>query len=464
MEEEPAMYIPAQPDPVRQVYSSPAFLERKDQIFHARYESAHDIYEEDVILRLRAILHDEAAVWKSVAQRDAFIALMQMEKDVIMGMRTGSGKSADVVLAAEMTQGITVLVVPYLALKHDWVRRLKKMEVHFQVFDSVAETPKPQPLHMENGIILVSADVAAWARFTQALRDLVGQGMIIARIVYDEAHAYISEKGFRPSLRFPFKLRSRFPCQVVLMSGTFPPQATDWAISNFVLTTPIVIRMNSSRKEAFFVMDQGRYEGINLSNALTKWLKSPTIDVDNFDAQDRWIAFVPFVKGGHERAKELGVEFYHAPKNGRDATGKGNEQILSRFLNGTTKGLLASTALTAGMDFPSVRAVIHLGDPYSMMSFVQEVGRGGRDGKQFTSLILRFSDRKSAQTKGADTEEGHLQGIDAMTHYLQGHHNDPKKPADSCWRNYQSQVLDGITKTSCFSYQPDIVLCEGESI
>src|SRR6202011_6311201 len=54
----------------------------------------------------------------------------------------------------------------------------------------------------------------------------------------------------------------------------------------------------------------------------------------------------------------------------------------------TTGLLFATGALGAGVDVSGIKAVIHLGIPYGMINFDQEVGRGGRAGEIVTSVVL----------------------------------------------------------------------------
>jgi superfamily II DNA/RNA helicase len=54
--------------------------------------------------------------------------------------------------------------------------------------------------------------------------------------------------------------------------------------------------------------------------------------------------------------------------------------------------LFATGALGAGVDVNGIKAVVHIGHPYGMINFDQEVGRGGRGGEVVTSVILVADD------------------------------------------------------------------------
>ena len=66
------------------------------------------------------------------------------------------------------------------------------------------------------------------------------------------------------------------------------------------------------------------------------------------------------------------------------------KSVTSSFegLHGKVRLVFASTSLSMGVDFPHVRYVIHYGPSRNLTSHLQEVGRGGRDGKQAFHLTI----------------------------------------------------------------------------
>lgn len=51
------------------------------------------------------------------------------------------------------------------------------------------------------------------------------------------------------------------------------------------------------------------------------------------------------------------------------------------FMQGHLRVVVATVAFGMGLDRPDVRAVLHLGLPPNFESYVQAIGRAGRDGK-----------------------------------------------------------------------------------
>ena len=71
--------------------------------------------------------------------------------------------------------------------------------------------------------------------------------------------------------------------------------------------------------------------------------------------------------------KVAGIYHAGAPAAERDETKK-------RFMDGTLRIIVATVAFGMGLNKPDIRAVIHYDMPGSFESFVQEIGRAGRDG------------------------------------------------------------------------------------
>lgn len=69
---------------------------------------------------------------------------------------------------------------------------------------------------------------------------------------------------------------------------------------------------------------------------------------------------------------------------------KHKERVNEQFFkpDGICRIVFASTALGMGVNIPNVRKIVHFGPPRQVDDFVQEIGRGGRDGKETESLLL----------------------------------------------------------------------------
>ncbi|XP_048949148.1 ATP-dependent DNA helicase Q4 isoform X2 [Canis lupus dingo] len=73
---------------------------------------------------------------------------------------------------------------------------------------------------------------------------------------------------------------------------------------------------------------------------------------------------------------EAVAEAYHAGMCPRE-----RQRVQQAFMEGRLRVVVATVAFGMGLDRPDVRAVLHLGLPASFESYVQAVGRAGRDGQ-----------------------------------------------------------------------------------
>nr|KAF6276944.1 RecQ like helicase 4 [Pipistrellus kuhlii] len=76
------------------------------------------------------------------------------------------------------------------------------------------------------------------------------------------------------------------------------------------------------------------------------------------------------------RAPEAVAEAYHAGMCSRE-----RRRVQRAFMEGQLRVVVATVAFGMGLDRPDVRAVLHLGLPPSFESYIQAVGRAGRDGQ-----------------------------------------------------------------------------------
>ena len=80
-------------------------------------------------------------------------------------------------------------------------------------------------------------------------------------------------------------------------------------------------------------------------------------------------------KGSKRQKVDWSAECYHA---GMQASRR--RKVQSDFMSGRLRIVVATVAFGMGLNKSDVRAIIHYNLPKSFESFVQEIGRAGRDG------------------------------------------------------------------------------------
>ena len=84
--------------------------------------------------------------------------------------------------------------------------------------------------------------------------------------------------------------------------------------------------------------------------------------------------------------------------------------------------VICTTAFGLGIDCPHLRHVVHWGPPNDLDSYVQESGRGGRDGNLCTATLPygHVSQYTNKDMKRYATEEGQCRRLSLFANLLWG--------------------------------------------
>ena len=139
------------------------------------------------------------------------------------------------------------------------------------------------------------------------------------------------------------------------------------------------------------------------------WYELKRIAEQRFRAPGRHIVYCSTRKATETVATMLGESFdkigyYHAGiEDGRD-------RIQKDFKEGRLLRLAATNAFGMGIDVPDIRTVAHLGISGSIEDYVQEVGRGGRDGVEAHGILIH-------NDQSVDIQRMFLDGANPPTEY-----------------------------------------------
>ena len=144
-------------------------------------------------------------------------AIQQGVSPVVVVMPTGGGKSILFMLPAWVGGGLTVVVVPLIALRQDMVVRCEQLGISCVAYNS----QRPPD---EASIVLVTPETTRSASFQTFLnRQRLLQRL--ERIVIDECHVVLNNQDdFRPQLQEMGQLRAA-KTQMVMLTATLPPAA-----------------------------------------------------------------------------------------------------------------------------------------------------------------------------------------------------------------------------------------------
>ena len=400
------------------------------------------------IKALRKFRGDERATFKSVEQGRALQLIIDGKTDVLAILPTGGGKSMLFFLPTLMEREMTtVVIVPLIAVMHDLRSRCIEAGISCAVWD-----PK-NPLRVNTNLLFVAVEHAVEARFQDHLQILHGTGRL-KRMVMDEAHVALTHRSFRPGMRKLVSVLRCVPVPAVLLTATLPIFMESQLRTAMACERWQVVRAETSRREiGYEVVEVNEEEdeldieiGFRVKAEMRKWVHGNERGII-YCLQKDWAEELKVFMNG-ELGEDI-CEVYHA-----DMDKDQRAAVYLEWEQGTIKILVATSALGLGIDYSYVRFVIHQGQSRSLVDFIQESGRAGRDGKEARSVIFTAdSIRKSCEwieKKEAEWVEETSGGWKGMKEWVAN--------KDICRRMLLGEYVDG-KGVNCIGLK-DCVWCD----
>ncbi|EJD6368242.1 ATP-dependent DNA helicase RecQ [Providencia rettgeri] len=310
--------------------------------------------------------------------QDAVIGAILDNRDCLVLMPTGGGKSLCYQVPALVKEGVTLVVSPLISLMKDQVDQLRLHGVSAACLNS-SQTSQEQRQIMElcsRGdikLLYVAPERLLTDYFLSQLSN-----WNISLLAVDEAHC-ISQWGhdFRPEYRSLGQLRQSLPdIPVMALTATADETTRADIIRLLELRDPLVhvssfdrpnIRYTLVEKYKpldqlwFFIKSQKGKAGIVYCNSRNK------------------------VEETTERLQKRGlsVAAYHA---GLEASQR--EWVQDAFLKDNLQVVVATVAFGMGINKSNVRFVAHFDIPRNIEAYYQETGRAGRDGVEAEAILF----------------------------------------------------------------------------
>ncbi|MBD2771375.1 DNA helicase RecQ [Iningainema tapete] len=326
-----------------------------------------------------------------LGQREIIEQALQ-NRDLLIVMPTGGGKSLCFQLPALLKKGLTVVVSPLIALMQDQVETLRKNGVAATFLNSSlnAHQVRAREEAIINGkvkLLYVAPERLLSERFLPLL-DLVHEKVGISAFAIDEAHC-VSEWGhdFRPEYRQLKLLRKRYKgIPTLALTATATDRVRSDIIQQLGLNQPNIHIASFNRTNLYYeVRPKTKYayaelleiirenEGSGIIYCLTR----KKVDELKLKLEHDKIAVLP----------------YHAGLTDEERT---NNQ--TRFIRDDVRVMVATIAFGMGINKPDVRFVIHYDISRNLESYYQESGRAGRDGEPSRcTLFFGYGDIKTIE-------------------------------------------------------------------
>jgi len=300
-------------------------------------------------------------------------------ESVLAVFPTGTGKSLCFQLPALVSDGLTVVISPLLALVKDQVDRLQAHGHAAERMDSTQDAAESARViaRIESGdlrLLYLSPERFAREDTRRMLRRLD-----LSMLVVDEAHCVV-EWGhqFRPDYLLLARHVRRLPFRrVAAFTATATKAAAREIRRAFRIPKGSEIRLPAARPNlALHVASCRTAEKDALLRAALAESEGPAlVYVARRQAAEAVTAML--------RADGLAVRAFHAglPSGIRS-------EVLGSFLRGETRVVVATIAFGMGIDKADIRQVIHYHLPRSLEGYAQECGRAGRDGLPARCLCL----------------------------------------------------------------------------
>src|ERR1035438_8279236 len=352
---------------------------------------------------------------------------------LIIVLPTSSGKSALFFSVAAMTtQQTVIVVVPFAALVDDIIVRGQAAGLQCEEWRDETSGHEMQQL------IVVSADRAVSGEFLHYAKGLELSGQL-AHVFFDECYVAFTDTSYRERLRELYALRY-LDCPFTGLTATLMVVLEEVLRERLLIPNAVVFRRSTARRTVRYrVIDSGNGEapsevGIQF---IQQQLELPE--------GKRGVVYVRSYATGQVVSEALKCAFYRAR-----ADDKG--EVLQAWVGGAGGWIVATGALGTGINIEGIIYIVHIDRPYGLTSFVQQSGRGGRNGEVSDSIIIaRVQSSQGRKRKGIMSEYS-VEQVDeeAMTEFMQ---------ARICRRRVLSQHLDGESDgVDCRS--TDSVFCD----
>ncbi|QSS98502.1 ATP-dependent DNA helicase RecQ [Pontibacillus sp. ALD_SL1] len=348
--------------------------------------------------------------------------------DVLGILPTGTGKSMCYQLPSLLLEGTVIVVSPLISLMIDQVKQLKQQGMKRVVAVNSFLNPQQKQqvyTHIDQyKLVYCSPEMLQNDQFLQVLKEKVS----VSLLVVDEAHC-ISQWGheFRTDyLKLDETLKELKEPTVLALSATAPVHVQDDIVKQMDRPDMRKHIYPMDRENIAFTVEHvaGMEEKIQRLAAILNTHSVPTMI---YFSSRQWTE-----KAAHElnqRVEGMRIAYYHGGMDQVDRL-----LIQQQFMNNQLDVICCTSAFGMGVNKGNIRLVVHAHIPSQVESFLQEIGRAGRDGLQSVSLTLYSPGDGEIPKRFIETELPSEEMVSNAMRYLQSLSNKgmyiPTRPED----------------------------------
>ncbi|MEM9169882.1 MAG: DNA helicase RecQ [Pseudomonadota bacterium] len=310
--------------------------------------------------------------------QEEIVAAMCAGADLLAVMPTGAGKSLCYQLPALMTDGLTVVVSPLIALMDNQCAQLSTLgapagAIHSNRPREASVADWRRAAAGELRLLYMSPERLMTPRMIGALRNLN-----VARFVVDEAHC-VSQWGhdFRPDYYALGDLRETFPDTPFAAFTATADERTRAEIAGRLLGRAPHVFVHGFDRPNIDIAITDKYDG---RNQILAHLPP--------DKNEQGVVYCLSRKETEEIAEFLRASGYNATAYHAGLAPEERTERLNAFLTEPDLIVAATVAFGMGIDKPDIRFVLHYAIPSSIEAYYQEIGRAGRDGEPARAVLL----------------------------------------------------------------------------
>lgn len=346
--------------------------------------------------------HTMFNTYKSFEQKIAVHTALSLPRGdtLLISQPTGGGKSLVTQLLASTSSGLTVVIVPTVALALDqyYAARNNLKERH-EIYCYRGEQSEKERQSIFKAlkahrarILFTSPEAILKNHELHQFLDTAAEDHYLVNVVIDEAHV-VPDWGvfFRPDFQIfsivlrKWKRESDHYIRTYLLSATLTDDVVDTLFALFGTEGHNAqVRCDALRQEPRFYFHSAK----SFKERDDKTIEAITL------LPKPMVVYVLEPREALDLQKKLRLAGY---LNIPVFTGETKESERDSVLNGWKKHeydvVIATSAFGIGVDKPDVRTIVHACCPENLSRFYQEVGRGGRDGLPSLSLFMPYQSR-----------------------------------------------------------------------